>query len=73
MEYKIARSYEEQGYTIIDETVHEENGKLYGDISCQCWKCGGKGKIAYFGHIDNGVCFTCGGWCWFWCLRDVFQ
>ena len=59
MEYRIARSYEDQGYKIIK--VYEQNGKLYADCKCACSRCGGKGEIPYFGHIDRGVCFACSG------------
>lgn len=59
MDYRLARSYEEQGYKIM--TITEENGKLYADAQAPCWKCGGKGRLDYFAHVDNGVCFLCGG------------
>lgn len=26
-----------------------------------CPRCNGKGNITYYGHIQNGVCFKCGG------------
>jgi DnaJ-class molecular chaperone len=29
--------------------------------SFECFKCGGKGKIEAFSHIENGDCFQCGG------------
>lgn len=61
MDYRLARTYEESGYKIIPETIRTEKNKLYADIECNCYKCGGKGQILYFGHIDNGVCFACGG------------
>ena len=60
-EYRLARTYEESGYRIDTDSIVEENGKLYADIVCDCWKCGGKGVIPYFGHVDSGVCFCCGG------------
>ena len=60
-EYRLARSYEDAGYKIIDETLRTEGGKLYADVAVKCFKCGGKGVIPYYGYIDNGVCFTCGG------------
>ena len=59
MEYRIARSYEDQGYKIMK--VYEQNGKLYADCKCACDRCGGAGQIPYFGHIDQGICFACGG------------
>lgn len=61
MEYRLARSYEEQGYKIMHATIEEENGKLYADAQAPCSKCSGRGRIAYFAHIDSGVCFLCGG------------
>ena len=61
MEYRLARTYEEQGYTIATNSIEEENGKLYAEIVCDCYKCGGRGRIPYFGHVDQGVCFACGG------------
>lgn len=30
-------------------------------IFINCGRCGGQGGFACFGHIDNGVCFECGG------------
>lgn len=27
----------------------------------ECFKCGGKGKIRGFEHIENGDCFQCAG------------
>lgn len=61
MDYRLARTYEESGYKIIPETIHTEKNKLYADVECNCYRCGGKGQIPYFGHIDSGVCFACGG------------
>lgn len=61
MDYRLARTYEESGYKIIPETIRTENNKLYADVECNCYRCGGKGQILYFGHIDNGICFACGG------------
>ena len=62
MGYRLARTNEEKGYEIIK--VYEENGKLYADCRKPCERCGGVGKIPYFGHIDGGVCFKCGGNPW---------
>jgi len=62
MEYRLARTYEEQGYRIATGSIEEENGKLYAEIICDCYKCSGRGMIPYFGHVDQGVCFACGGW-----------
>lgn len=38
----------------------------YGDddnakIEEVCWKCSGSGRIAYYGHVEGGRCFACGG------------
>ena len=60
-DYRLAKSYEEQGYRIDTSSIVTENNKLYANIVCDCWKCGGKGVIPYFGHVDSGVCFACGG------------
>lgn len=61
MDYRLARTYEESGYRIIHDTIRTENNKLYADIECKCYKCGGTGRLLCFGHIDNGICFACGG------------
>ena len=37
MEYRLARTYEEQGYTIATDSIEEENGKLYAEIICKCY------------------------------------
>ena len=29
-----------------------------------CFKCGGRGRIVGFSHIDSGKCFQCGGAGW---------
>lgn len=26
-----------------------------------CKRCEGKGRLAHFGHVNNGVCLKCGG------------
>lgn len=38
----------------------------YGDddtavFGFDCGKCGGSGRIAYYGHVEGGRCFECGG------------
>lgn len=58
-EYRLARTNEEKGYKI--EKVYEMNGRLYADCKMACPRCGGQGEIPAFGHIDQGVCFKCGG------------
>ena len=36
--------------------------KLRDVFECSaCYKCGGDGRIAGFGHVLGGVCFACGG------------
>ena len=38
----------------------DKNGTtVFVDNSCS--RCGGSGVIPYYGHIDNGTCFKCGG------------
>ena len=59
MEYRLARTNEETGYKIIK--VYEENGKMYADCRRPCERCGGTGQLPYYGHIDRGRCFKCGG------------
>lgn len=60
-EYRIARSYEEMGYKIIESSIVEENGKKYAEAAVKCGRCGGTGRIPCFGHIDDGICFACNG------------
>ena len=59
MEYRLARTNEELGYKILK--VYEENGKMYADCRRACERCCGLGVIPYYGHVDKGVCFKCGG------------
>lgn len=61
MDYRLARTYEEQGYKIIPDSIHTKNNKLYGDIICKCFKCGGTGRLMHFANIEAGRCFACGG------------
>lgn len=43
---------------VYDRT--DKNGtKIYLDYTCP--RCGGSGIITCFNHIENGVCFKCGG------------
>ena len=30
-------------------------------VRVKCHNCAGAGRIAHFSHVNNGVCFTCGG------------
>lgn len=62
----VAKSY--QNYEKIGEPF-DKNGKLYIKIKDNCERCGGTGNIQFFGHIDNGVCFKCGGRGWW--IQDV--
>jgi hypothetical protein len=47
----------------IQEVVSQaKNGSSIKVIAIEaCHRCGGKGYIHGFEHIDNGVCFACGG------------
>ena len=48
-------------------TAHVDDVRAaYGDddtkvFSFDCGKCGGSGRIAYYGHVEGGRCFECGG------------
>lgn len=61
MEWKLAKTNEQKGYKIID--VFEKDNKMYAncEISKVCERCGGSGIIPYFGYVEGGVCFACGG------------
>jgi hypothetical protein len=61
MEYRLARSYEEAGYKIIESSIYIDNGKMYADASIECYKCCGRGRINYYAHVDSGICYACGG------------
>lgn len=39
----------------------DRNGTKYYEVECQCWKCGGTGRIPQFNHVEGGICFECGG------------
>lgn len=49
------------------ESVEYKNIKVLGKVgnktnfTCDCPKCGGKGKIDIFNYIDDGICFKCSG------------
>ena len=60
-EYRLARTYEEQGYKINEDDIYMENGKRYAEAFAECWKCGGRGRIYYYAHVDRGICFACNG------------
>lgn len=38
----------------------DKNGTKYW-VDRNCSKCGGEGHLPYYGHIQGGVCFQCGG------------
>ena len=61
MEYRLARTYEDAGYKIIESSIYTDKGKMYADAIIDCFKCGGKGRINYYAHVDSGICFACGG------------
>ena len=54
--YLVADTY--QSMTQVGEPF-EKNGKDYIIVREPCPKCGGKGTISHYFHIDHGVCFTC--------------
>ncbi len=37
-------------------TITESEGRFI-----RCHKCGGEGRIPYYGHVKGGECFACGG------------
>lgn len=41
--------------------VKEDKNGTMVFVDCSCSRCGGDGIIPYYGHVDNGVCFGCGG------------
>lgn len=49
------------------ESIEYKNIKVLGKVgnktnfTCDCPKCGGKGKIDIFNYIDDGICFKCSG------------
>lgn len=65
MDYRLARTYEEQGYKIIPDSVYTKNNKTYADAKCKCYKCNATGRLGHFAHIDGGICFACNGAGWF--------
>lgn len=50
--------YENSTHIRLDRV--DKNGTHYY-TDTQCPKCGGTGNIPYFGHVEGGVCFLCGG------------
>ena len=59
MEWYLAPSNKANGWKI--KNTYEENGKMYAHCVKECSRCGVKGKIPYYGHVDEGICFKCGG------------
>ena len=59
MEWYLAPSNKANRWKI--KNTYEENGKMYAHCVKECSRCGGKGKIPYYGHVDEGTCFKCGG------------
>ena len=59
--YRLARTYEEMGFKVIEDSIKVENGKKYADAKAVCWKCMGRGRLAHFANIEAGICFACGG------------
>lgn len=63
------REYFENQEQVIEELkntrrVHFEKVDKNGThvfVDCTCSRCGGDGIIPYFGHVNHGVCFKCGG------------
>lgn len=39
----------------------DKNGTKIYNGSVKCPRCGGKGYLSYYGHVENGVCFKCEG------------
>lgn len=56
--YLVADTY--ASYEQVGELL-EKNGKPYITVKEVCPRCGGKGTISHFYHVDHGVCFECGG------------
>lgn len=59
MEWYLAPSNKANGWKI--KNTYEENGKMYAHCVKECSRCGGKGKIPYYGHVEEGICFRCEG------------
>ena len=66
MAYIVAESY--QRMEQIGEPF-DRNGKKYITVKDPCPRCGGSKVMAYYAHVDNGICFKCGGAGYF--LKDV--
>lgn len=46
-------------YELIYIRTDKNGTKYYADYNCP--RCGGDGYIYYYGHVEGGVCFKCGG------------
>jgi len=66
MAYIVAESY--QRMEQIGEPF-DRNGKKYITVKDPCPRCGGSKVMTYYAHVDNGICFKCGGTGYF--LKDV--
>lgn len=53
-EYLTAKSYRNMKW---DGDPFEKDGKMYVNVSEPCSRCGGKGRISYWGHINGGLCY----------------
>jgi hypothetical protein len=42
------------------ESIQSADNTVAGEY-CDCWKCGGSGRIDRYASIANGVCFACKG------------
>ena len=40
--------------------LYDSNKSLIGNL-IQCDRCGGSGYLPQFSHVENGICFKCGG------------
>lgn len=48
------------------ESIKDDAKKLFDDLKSKakqniCSRCSGTGRLAYQGHVMNGVCFKCKG------------
>ena len=45
---------------LVQFVREDKNGtKIFAD--CRCGRCGGDGRIWFYSHVEQGVCFECGG------------
>ncbi len=58
MKYLTAKSYRNMQW---DSDPFEKDGKMYVQVSEPCSRCGGQGKVSYWGHINGGICYNCNG------------